>query len=425
MNDLKSVRSKMLINVEYRWIIAMFLLGFSSLFSVNFIGTLTLQEIFIGVVGPWVIAWRDINRNPILRIFCMGVVSWFLIQVATDFYREIPIENLLKGSARIIFFALAFFLFWEFMRTHIQKAGAFLLGTAVASIGSLYLFPTELSFSDPWKWHYGPAVTYGIFGTLCIFKPRVSWLWAIALISLGVVNALFNYRSLAGVNIAVGLFIISNFLFLRLSLWLRAVSALGGAVLVLFIYSTTASSGLLGEPARLKYEAQRREGGSFLTILSGGRSEYRASLRAVADSPIIGYGSWAERPEYIIYALDPEKDNPDSYSFKLALERGYIPSHSILVGSWVDAGILPGLLWLYLWLMVAYYLLRNRINLSDYGPLAATLAVGLLWSIIFSPFGSSNRTMVAFSLVVVIIHHQISLRNLNNYKMANSRQCNS
>jgi len=388
----------------------MFLFGVSSVYTISFVGTISGQEVIIGLIGPWLIPWRELKSNRILYGITLGVLAWLIIQIVTDVYRDIPLNDLAKGSARIVFFILGLYFLWRCVATDVRRAGAYLLGTASAGIASYFLFPSEMSFSDPWKWHFGPAVMSVIFSALCFFRVRSVWMWAVGLLLIGVANALFNFRSLAGINVAVGGFILFNSFILRMPLWFRSCLAVGGAILILFIYSITASTGLLGEQARLKYESQLREGGTFLTVMSGGRSEYRASTKAISDSPIIGFGSWAQRPEYIMYALDEEKFTSDSYAFKQMLSNGYIPTHSMLLGTWVDAGIIPGLLWMYLWFFIIRCLLTNRIGLSEFGPLSAIMAVGLLWSILFSPFGSSNRTAAAFCIVVVVRHYLLSRR---------------
>ncbi len=86
----------------------------------------------------------------------------------------------------------------------------------------------------------------------------------------------------------------------------------------------------------------------------------------------------------------------------LNVGSGLIPSHSFIFGAWVEAGILGAVFWAYvLWLTG-----RNLVYLSQMQevltPLIAYLSFIMLWDVVFSPFGFSQRLHVPFYIIVVM-----------------------
>jgi len=136
--------------------------------------------------------------------------------------------------------------------------------------------------------------------------------------------------------------------------------------------------------------------------LLSGRSESLISTRAIADSPIIGHGSWARSDEY----ANMHRMLLRERGFQVAPKRGekaeLIPSHSYILGSWVEAGVLSVPLWVTVFLLALFAFLRTSDLRSPYLPLVGFCAAQLLWSVPFSPFGASERFMVSVELLVVI-----------------------
>src|SRR5207244_2538246 len=106
------------------------------------------------------------------------------------------------------------------------------------------------------------------------------------------------------------------------------------------LYSTLANSGKLGLEAQQHYESQVAAG----NLILGGRSEILVSSRAVADSPFLGHGSWARDREYSSLWVLLMRER----GVKVAVVRGaedIIPTHSYLLGSWVEHGMFGALFW--------------------------------------------------------------------------------
>jgi hypothetical protein len=185
-----------------------------------------------------------------------------------------------------------------------------------------------------------------------------------------------------------------------------AVSLFVGIAGVLLVYQYTAEAGILGEQAREKYEEQAS--GRY-GLLLGGRTEILGELPAIYDSPILGHGSWARDPTYIIEMVEGlaalgYKD-PTNGLMGDELIEGSIPSHSYIFGAWVHAGILGGVFWASVFLWTARSLLRVYPPSLELLPVMAYAAFALLWNIAFSAVGLTSRILDPYYIVLIMTCH--------------------
>jgi O-antigen ligase len=174
---------------------------------------------------------------------------------------------------------------------------------------------------------------------------------------------------------------------------------LGTAFAALKLYGTAAESGSLGDKAREKYEAQSALGD--LGLILGGRSEWLVTLEAIRDSPLFGHGSWAkdqyyaERRQVLLYQLgftDSVREPKDDL----------IPTHSHLLGAWVEAGFGGVIFWLGILALIAAALRRLYASDDPLRPYLVFVMFLFIWDILFSPFGAQRRLTNGFFMVVVL-----------------------
>jgi O-antigen ligase len=159
---------------------------------------------------------------------------------------------------------------------------------------------------------------------------------------------------------------------------------------------------MLGEDARSKFEMQ--SSGQFGIIL-GGRMDVLGAFFAIYDSPVLGHGSWAKDPKYLIaqqQALALMDYKVEGIVSPEELEEGLIPSHSHILGAWVDAGILGALFWGWVLFMTVKSLARVHPSTVALLPLASFAAFQLLWDLLFSGYGAEMRIITPYFIVVVM-----------------------
>jgi hypothetical protein len=377
-------------------------IGLSQAARINLGGQLTGFEIIslagagLALFSPPIGGW-----HKTFKWILYALVGWLVIQLTTDGIRHIPITDMAKGIARIVTFSAIFIFLWRYIIPHKTRVGGVLVGLGLSYIGIFYLYSDPLEVAEPWKWCWGPAATFGLIGGLLVTPLNSKLLWRLVLIGLGVVHFAFNFRSFGAICLLSGVIPFLWPLVRPVPILIRCILGVCGILGMAWGYGQLASGDLLGEAAEAKYRMQSKEGRGAFSYLSGGRPEYQASLKAISQSPVLGYGSWAKHPEFVYELWDPEKGDFDIRRMANALELGVIPSHSHLLGAWVDGGILPGLLWACLWVYVFYHLNRQDWTMDPTDAVTLMFGVGLLWSIMFSPFGSGNRLMTALSICIV------------------------
>lgn len=145
---------------------------------------------------------------------------------------------------------------------------------------------------------------------------------------------------------------------------------------------------------------------------------------AIYDSPILGHGSWAKDPKYLIaqeqtLALLDYKVEGDVTPE--TLEEGLIPSHSHILGAWVDAGILGALFWGWAWFMTAKRLARVHLLSVALLPLASFSAFQLLWDLLFSGYGAEMRVFTPYYIVTVLSCLSVTARPVAQVSVVRSR----
>jgi hypothetical protein len=180
-----------------------------------------------------------------------------------------------------------------------------------------------------------------------------------------------------------------------------AISLLLGGVGLAWAYQYVAGHGMLGEVAQTKFNSQSAGKYGFLL---GGRTEILGSLPAIYDSPLIGHGSQAADPKYVMImqeslALLGYDEAAEGLDQDVKEGSDAIPVHSYLFGAWVWAGLLGAVFWVWVWSVAARALFRVYPRSLYILPLVAYCAFGLLWDILFSPYGTLGRVFVPYYVV--------------------------
>jgi O-antigen ligase len=267
----------------------------------------------------------------------------------------------------------------------------------------------------PWKFGYGPPVAWLCVAVSClIFRQRGLGPWAAAafLMLIGIGYVLLGSRAQgAAVALTAAFLIFQQFAVARGRRG-RPVRLFGFATLgllgflvgngLLQLYGIAASEGMLGVYQQQKYKNQSR---GDLGLFLSGRNEILASSQAIADSPVIGHGSWAKDRRYqivLFQALTAAGQVPifDPSDPKMVM---MIPSHSHIAGTWVEAGIMGGIFWAWILILGLRSLMALTRTNRRYSPLFAYVLMTMLWAILFSPFGGPGRLLSPFYVCTTLV----------------------
>jgi hypothetical protein len=377
--------------------------------QVQTVGTLYATDLLSLVVFlfAFLSSVAGLNRR-LPRVFLSLGLVWFLAQVTTDLLRATAFADYARGWAMIAFTLTNFAALYLLLSQNGRRIIPCALGFVVGDILTYFVNPDVYAALEPWKFGYGYGVTLFIILVATIAAVRSKALIAaLIMLSASVINLYMGYRSLGG-----ECFIVAAYLLVRQIARSRrergremtlAGALIGSALLVLAasgvlrIYEYYAGNGMLGHNAWEKYEV---ESSGRYGVLMGGRTEFVVGIEAALDSPIIGHGSWAKDWRYAsrIESLRSEA----GYGAIGSVDSWLIPTHSYLIGAWVSAGILGLVFWLWVLSIPARALARLYKTAEPRAPLIAFLAVGLIWNLLFSPYGAAERFSAPFAIVTLM-----------------------
>ena len=397
------------------------LLGATCFWELRFIGAVTLTELLLGGVLLFGIprVREFLASREAKMILALGLV-WLIAQIATDYFRGSAFRDWSRGWGRITLYLINFSGFYLLLRRREWRITWVLIGLALGMlvaaalrVGSPYFRPDAL-----WKFHVALPVTY-LITALFLSRPR-SLLYPVCLAAIAGVSLWLGFRSYAGVCLAA-IALWCGYLWQShqpaprdlkpTRAWLSAVSVVG-LVTAVFMSSVIAASGALGDDERFRTEQQIRRGVGLLGnhpiaqpigLIAGGRGEFLIALRAIADSPLLGHGSWAKNFRYtdMWMALAGEENIAEIRVEQVERrEPGLIPTHSHVLGAWVEAGVGGAIFWGYV-LFLAYSVLALSIRTNQpHGPFLLPIFTLFIWDIFFSPLSTQSRLCSAFYLAI-------------------------
>ena len=214
---------------------------------------------------------------------------------------------------------------------------------------------------------------------------------------MGIVNLVFNYRSLFGASVAATAFgLVKSSIDLRPQLRKKLTPILftvlvgGGAIFaqgLVAVYALSCRKRFVGSGSTGQIRNSELRGSQPVAV---GPQQIFGVDSGHFHSPILGHGSWARDVTYIFMLRDiMESKGFDTKSF--VIEGDLIPSHSHLLGSWVEAGVMGGVFWMAVEALAVVALYRTLKLRDAPASLLAFVFFSLMWDVLFSPFGASQR----------------------------------
>lgn len=378
------------------------------------VGVLSGTDMLILIVFLYLICRWRIHIESSTGKWLIALCSlWLVSQCVTDIVRHSAFIDYARGWSNIGMTIAYLAVLWTLFEGKPRRIVLYGWGLVLGTILTVFISPDYLMLEDPWKFGLGTPVTLALF--LFASRKECSGLWpAILSAAMGVLNIVLGIRSLGGACLVASLYLLVTHSMRKKGVGMRTLKATTmlkimasiviGFAGILWVYQFAASRGILGEDARSKYEI---EASGQYGILLGGRTELLGSIPAIYDSPILGHGSWAKDPTYLLI----EQQGLALMGYSMAdeipeeeIKEGLIPSHSYLFGAWVDSGILGAVFWGWVGFMTIKVLMRVHPPSVVLLPLMAFAAFSLLWDILFSPYGAPGRAVSPYCIVLLMVH---------------------
>jgi hypothetical protein len=378
-----------------------FLIGLTQNTFVVFYGVFPLSELCTLAITPFLLpqlfrATRD-NKYSSWMILCL--LAWLTGQLLSDFANETPFERMPKNYASILLIIASFSVWAAILSIRISAVIPYLVGLALS--GAYYMF-TESGFyfdanaakREPWDVKYGifllPAA---LLASIYVYRFRT---YANVLIILPTAATAFL---LAGRSVGLCLFVaailtaISGRKRFNYSLGTTAIVTIPAFLVGFLSYVSLAQQGYLGKTAELQ-TARCDNPYNPIELIFAGR-EVNITLSAIAKRPILGWGSKAENANFA--ASDATRKSNTIYA------------HSILLESWVFAGVLGITPWVASLFMCVSFLPKLLLNKSPLSPLVYVFLASIAWNLLFSPIGYA-RWSWPIQIALVISFYEL----LNN-----------
>lgn len=372
----------------------------------DLVGRLYFTELLLAGMLPFLFMHRGAHLfKGAPRTVMALLLVWLITQIATDLIVSTPLTDYVRGWSKICFTLVNFWAIYLLIYGKVKRVVLFIGGAALGDLIAYFVSPNLHAATYPWKFGYGPGVTWllilvalGVGGSRSLGRI----LPAVILLLGSVANIYMGARGAGGLMFLTFVYVSIQTIrrkSSRSSLDSRQIVIIGGIILlgswgILQIYEQAVRDGWLGESALQKYEMQAS--GEY-GLLLGGRSEILVSSRAILDSPLIGHGSWAKNCKYVtLYSALKERAG---YSAAEEREDCLIPAHSYLMGTWVEAGLLGIIFWIWVLALAVRVLVRWYAVKSRFTPLVIFTVLVVAWDTLFSPFAAWARFMVPFYIV--------------------------
>lgn len=374
-------------------------------------------------------SWKKLYRDvPAIKNINLAYLVFLVSQMISDMVNRSAPQDFIRGWANIVMAVIVTnFLAKMFWRRN-DAIIFYLFGMIVSAI----LFGPEregVGVQDMGfiKFKLVPILNSAIMivSILILSKtPKARHIVVVLITMYALFCIASDARSNGMIFLLVALLFYKKEMFDRLSFkrilpYLAGIAILGQIAYSYYVSEVLAGN-LGGKHAQEQFERTENPYNPVHLLLSG-RTEVYVGMMAALDKPLFGHGSWAPDPggKYNLVAF---KMHGEEERLEILMATGkdfYIPSHSVIMGTWMSAGV--GALLAIVYIIVLLYkclgrLLRSRlVRDSPYFPIVVWYTISPLWTFMFSPLPHIKQTLPVLLAFIVVLARKVELRQLKAY----------
>lgn len=380
--------------------VAILLVGATSGLQVAGVATTTLSIVCLALV-PGFLLMR--HRGADLLPLVLAALGW-AAHLASCLLNGVDVlwPNALVPAA----FSLYFMGLTVLSDRSIDRVSFLLAGIGA---GTVVFFLTEGiertstgNFLDVWKYGIAHGVTVVVvFG---LVQGGVRWWVTTAVLTVvGVGSLALNFRAHALVCVVAAAILLARRVFgarVRRGWQFTAVIAFG--MVFAQVMPVAARAGIFGAVLQRK---TLQQDGTGLPLLLGGRTEPPLTLTAIAERPLLGWGSGMNlttevytRAQHLAVDMGFSPTFPFELYWRLPA-FDYSAMHSILLGSWAEGGLLAALLPAWLLYVCVVVVWRND-EFGRWSPIVLIVALQGIWDMLYSPW--TYNTIAEYACVAIL-----------------------
>lgn len=357
--------------------------------NINLIGQFKVSEIMVLLLFPFSVQRNDLKDYPLLRKIIYALVMLLCFQLITDLLvvNNTP-QNFLRGSASIIMPILSFFVIFKMFQD--EDAMIFYIFFTVVKniVFTDDIVDSEMSY---FKFKIAPILSNIVYLLVYYFYKKGNMKLLYGTIFVYCVVCLANDTRSSALSLLIATVLIYFYTNVNVTRQKIIVFSVAGALLFQCVYAFYVKSVLsheLGGEHSIEQLQRLENPYNPFELLMTGRGETYVAMTAIGDKPWFGHGSWAVDKDLKYYKMLLAVHDED-LNLKKALEKDQlVPSHSILLGAWVNYGVggFIAVFLIFCYLMKAgFYVIARGQSLNMY-PIIVIMTVGLIWMFCFSPF---------------------------------------
>jgi hypothetical protein len=382
-------------------------------FKFNLVGAISLSEIFL---FAYIIIFLFSNKkvfseNPLLRQISFLYLGLFLSQLVS----EVLIANTFSNSLKGLSVTLVSYIHFIFLLNFFIKDRVYVLYALLGKTLSLIIFGSNVEVSGTvgdalsgegasfLKFYLAPIAINALLIASAIVGNNLRKIYPIIVVFIGLFLVVLGARS-AGVTFSLtGLmaYFISRGKKFDLSSLRKIVVFtifIGYGLYVVYVNQVVNGNITSGNSQQL---LQVENPYNPIYLFMKGRSETFVGWIAFTDKFWLGHGAWAQdvtgKYQTLLLLLHDSEDKIDTSVFA----DGIIPSHSVLIGSGMQNGIMAFLFMI----LILYFFIKTGANAIDkkdpYLIIIVSFIFSLIWVGLFSaPPSFKNGLPLNFAMLL-------------------------
>ncbi len=244
------------------------------------------------------------------------------------------------------------------------------------------------NFLDLWKYGIAPATTILMLYMLTVARVR-AWLLPASLAALGLASLALNFRAHALVCVlAAATLFVNQILGSRIGRGWQFAGVAGVGLVFSYVMPIAARAGLFGSALQRKTIQQDAVD---VPLILAGRTEPPMTITAISQRPLLGWGNamnltqdFYTQAEHLAIRMGFSPSFPFEAIWRIP-PSDYSATHSILLGAWVEGGVVSVLLPAAL-LIACIGVFWNYTRLGRWGALGLTVAIEGIWDLLYGPW---------------------------------------
>jgi hypothetical protein len=384
---------------------AVFAIGATSFVQVANVTVTALSVVCLLLVPAWLLmTHRGADLVPLV-LAALGWISFLASCLVND------VSVLWPNAVAPAAFGLYFIGLTVLTGRAVDSIAAVLAGLAAGTVVYFLTQGFELThtgnFPDFWKYGIASAVTILVVVGLTMARVPALVLPA-ALALLGLASLGLNYRSHALVCVlASATLFINHVLGSRIRRGWQFAGIIATGLVFAYAMPIAARAGLFGSALQRKTVEQDAFN---VPLLLAGRTEPPMTITAILERPLLGWGSAMNltpdaytQAQHLAIRMGFSPTFPFDVLWRLP-PSNYSATHSILLGSWAEGGVLAVLLPASL-LVACLGIVWNFTRLGRWAPLGVTVALQGIWDLMYGPWQYNMiPTFACIALLFSAIH---------------------